>query len=403
MPIERMGQPEKPADSLLLIWGEDEFVVKENAAQCYHKWCDEVGGTDHEIVDGTVANSAEALKAVARLREGIQTLPFFGTGKVIWLRNCNFIGNDRTAGSRDVTESLLSLTHEFPKLQDFGVRLLISAGKVDRRKAFYKAIQSQGNVELHSGLSADDRDWQSKAESIARNLFRTARLDITEEALATFVAAVGPHSRNLHQEFEKVSLYVTGRQRVEVEDVEAMIAPHKLAKAFALADALGDRDLPKLLNRLDEEFWSMKWNSQKSAIGLLYSLITKVRWMLFLQEMLREKWIRPGGSYASFKSQLQGVPTDRLPTDNRFNPMATNTFVLYKALPQASRYRQAELVRAMDLLLSCNHALISSSSDSKLVLQKTLTQILLMPSPSARQLGRNIASRELDAFARPGQ
>ena len=51
-------------------------------------------------------------------------------------------------------------------------------------------------------------------------------------------------------------------------------------------------------------------------------------------------------------------------------------FVLYNALPQTRRYTEAELVRAMDLLLECNRRLVSSGLDEALVLQQTLTQIV---------------------------
>ena len=66
----------------MLVCGEDEFAVNQRAKQIYQQWCDELGGMDHEIIDATVANSGEALKVVARLREALQTLPFFGSGKV---------------------------------------------------------------------------------------------------------------------------------------------------------------------------------------------------------------------------------------------------------------------------------------------------------------------------------
>jgi DNA polymerase III delta subunit len=45
-------------------------------------------------------------------------------------------------------------------------------------------------------------------------------------------------------------------------------------------------------------------------------------------------------------------------------------------LPQASNYSQAELIRAMELLLQCNRRLVSSGLDDSLVLQQTLVQIM---------------------------
>jgi DNA polymerase III delta subunit len=142
-----------------------------------------------------------------------------------------------------------------------------------------------------------------------------------------------------------------------------------------LGDALGDRDLPRLLRRLDEELWEVKLDPQKSEIGLLYGLISKVRAMILLKEMVHEGWLKPEADYGAFKAQLQRVPADKLPEDKRFNPLAINPYVLYKALPQVGRYTQAELVRAMDLLFRCNQRLVTSGLDDALVLQQTLAQI----------------------------
>jgi len=140
--------------------------------------------------------------------------------------------------------------------------------------------------------------------------------------------------------------------------------------------------LPRLLKRLDEELWETKFDSQKSEIGLLYGLISKVRAMLLLKEMLREGWIKATNDYSHFKSQLERVPRDKLPEDRKFNPLALNPYVLYKALPQVKKYSQDELVRAMDLLLRCNQRLVSSGLDESLVLQQALVQIAA-PQPVA--------------------
>ena len=80
---DRIGQcpasVPKHSAPLVLVCGEDEFAVKQRAKQLYVQWTEELGGMDHEIIDGAVSNSGEALKALAKLREAMQTLPFFGT------------------------------------------------------------------------------------------------------------------------------------------------------------------------------------------------------------------------------------------------------------------------------------------------------------------------------------
>jgi DNA polymerase-3 subunit delta len=365
------------APSLALICGDDEFAIKQRARQLYRQWCDETGGMDHEIIEATVSNSGEALAALGRLREALQTLPFFGSGKVIWLRDCNFLGDERAASASDVTETLNDLAEELKKFKWPGVRLLISAGKVDKRKTFFKTLDKIGTVENFSGWSVDDRDWAERAEVAASAAVRSRQKEISGEALAELVNRVGPNPRQLDNEIEKLCLFAGERKKIEVADVAAICTRNKTARAFALGDALGDRDLPRLLRRLDEELWAVKSDSKKSEIGLLYGLISKVRAMLLLKEMLREGWIKPEMDYNRFKAQLERVPADKLPADRRFNPLALNPYVLYKALPQAKKYTQDELVRAMDLLLRCNQRLVSSGLDEALVLQETLVQIVL--------------------------
>ena len=188
-------------------------------------------------------------------------------------------------------------------------------------------------------------------------------------------------------EVEKLSLFAGDRSEISLADVKTIVTRNKQARAFAVGDALGDRDLPRLLRTLDEALWEVKSDSQKSEIGLLYGFITKVRVMIFLKEMLREGWIKPEMDYNRFKAQLERVPPGQFPEDKRFNPLSMNAYVLYKALPQVRRYSIDELVRAMSLLLECNQRLIFSNLDESLVLQQTLVQIVRgdnQPAPAAR-------------------
>jgi DNA polymerase-3 subunit delta len=363
---------------LALICGDDDLAVKQRARQVFTEWSAELGGLDHEIIEATVGNSGDALAALGKLREALQTLPFFGGGNAVWLRDCNFLGEERTASSQAVTEALAELAEELKTFPWQNVRLLLSAGKVDKRKAFYKTLEKIGTVELFTAWSQDDKDWTDRAEMAALEALRKRQKEISDAALGELVNRAGASARQLENEVEKLSVYAGDRKKLELADVVAICSRNKTAKAFALGDALGDRDLPRLLKRLDEELWETKFDKDKSEIGLLYGLIAKVRALLLLKEMLREGWVRPEMDYNRFKAQLAGVPADKLPADKRFNPLALNPYVLYKALPQVKKYSSAELVGAMDALLRCNQRLVSSGLDETLVLQQALVQIVTL-------------------------
>ena len=98
-PAKAAGAP------VFLATGDDDFAVKARARQLYDQWCKESGGFDNETIDATASNSGAALAAIGKLREALQTLPFFGGVKVIWFQNCNFLGEERAASSAAVASS----------------------------------------------------------------------------------------------------------------------------------------------------------------------------------------------------------------------------------------------------------------------------------------------------------
>ena len=370
MPASKTKLPTEP---FCLVFGDEDFLVRDRASQVYEGWCAEAGGEDHQIIAGTVRNAAEALEALAKLNEAVQTLPFFGGAKVVWLRGANFLGDERTASSRDVTDRLNGLAKGWETFDWQGVRVLISCGKIDKRKAFFKSAKKIAAVE---DLSIADKERGSRAALIVRQRLAELGKKIAPHVADELILLAGSDLQQLHTEADKLAAYVGEREEVIRQDVHEIATRTRQAQGFALADALGERNLPKLLRVLDEELWVVKLDAKKSPIALLYGLITKVRTMIFLKEMLRLKWIRTGGGYQQFKSQLEAIQDDRLPDERKFNPKAMHPYMLFNALGHARQYSEGELTRAMDILLRCNRQLVSSSTDDTLILQQALVQIV---------------------------
>lgn len=361
---------------LVLVEGEDEFAVKERARELFQAWSAEVGGFDRDIIDGSANNAGEARRVVAKVHEALQTLPFFGAGKVVWLQNCNFLGDDRTSSAEAVKQALADLAAELLRFSATNVRILISATRVDRRKTFFKAVEKIGKVESYHGWSVNDSEWTQEAASSAERQVRARQKTITEEALAKLITMAGPNPRHLASEVEKLSLFVGNRQQIETADVERVGSPIKHSQGFALADAVGDRNLPRALHVLDQELWTLKTDRKNSEIGLLYGLISRIRLLIFAKELVRRGWVDPKAEFATFKGQLLRVPRDDFPSDRRFNPLANHPWALFNGVRQSRHFSERELVRAMELLLECNRRLVGSGLDEAMVLQQTLVEIL---------------------------
>lgn len=381
-----------PSESpVALIFGEESVLVRQRARQLFDQWCEAAGGMDHERIDAAAGNSGEALRAIARLREALQTLPFFGSSKVIWFEGCSFLGDERTAQTQAVTDALTDLALELTAFSWQGVRLVISAGKVDKRRSFYKAVAKLGVVEEQAGLSAGMRDWELRAETLVRERVEAEGLSIAPAAAAALITAVGPQLGQLFSEVDKLVTYVGERRSITVQDVNAVAVRNKQARAFALGDALGDRDLTALLRALDEELWEARGERRGGEIAVLYGLIAKVRGMLLAKELVGEGLIRADTEYYPFKTQFERLSPDRWGSDRRYNPRLMNPFVVYRAAHQAENYTREELVGALERLMECGRSLMSSALDEGIVLQQALVEIC--GSGAAAAAGRGTRRR----------
>ena len=370
------AKPALPEGPLALVHGDDDFAVSQRARQIHQAWTGAVDGMDHEVIEATVGNAGEAVKALGRLNEALATLPFFGGGKVIWFKDCNFLGDDRTAKAKDVSSGLGELAALLKRFEWAGVQLLISGARADKRKAFFKTVSKLGSVDEFVALSLDDREWQGKAEAIVTAKLKALKKKADYNAVTELAQRVGPDSRALVAECEKLVAYVGEAGQVNVEDVRAIVTSGKHAKAFALGDAVGDRNLPAMLRRLDEDLWAAKTDRKKSVIGLVAGLVSKIRSLLLARELLRTKRIQPANNYNQFKSQLDRLNPDDFPEDRKISPLGLHPYVLFNASQQARNYTRAELVRALELLLDCNLKLVSSSLEDKFLVQKMLIQIV---------------------------
>src|SRR3954471_276308 len=113
------------------VVGSDESEVKRVAAELAQKLTPpDAGDFGLEIVDGCADNSDQAASRIRSTIQALQTLPFFGGAKVVWLKNANFLADSvigRSATVQDALEELADVINS-----DFadGITLLFSATEV---------------------------------------------------------------------------------------------------------------------------------------------------------------------------------------------------------------------------------------------------------------------------------
>lgn len=380
--------PDHKVDALM-VFGEEDFLVRERANEVFRQWTQPTAeGIEPEIekVEGSVNSVSDAIQALNRVTEALLTFPFFSPVKVVWFQSVNFLGGDGVLGvSARVSQALKDFCAVLSQQDWSSTRLLISAGKVHKAKTFYKTLSKIGTVEPIITWSINDREWRSKAETLARAELSSRKLRMDPAAHAYLIETVGPNPAELVREIEKLEILqlqpanddptAANDSVIGLELAQQMIPLNRNARAFALGDALGERNLPLILKTLEDEWWSMRQDSKKSAIGLIYGLVKKIRVMLMVKEGIRLGWFQSRMSYGSFQSSFNKIPAGFLPEDKQFNLQANNPFVVFRAMQQSEAYTMRELIQALNLLLECNQALVSSAVDEKRALRDTLSRI----------------------------
>src|SRR5207253_10000953 len=123
------------------VVGSDEARVKGEAAELAQKLAPaEAGEFGLEIIDGAADNVDGAANAIRSTIAALQTLPFFGGGKLVWLKSANFLSDDVKGKSAHVLEPLEELGAILTGGLSDDVTCLVSVIDPDKRRSFDKTL-----------------------------------------------------------------------------------------------------------------------------------------------------------------------------------------------------------------------------------------------------------------------
>ena len=121
----------KSGTQIYAFFGSDEGKVKEAAFRLSQKIAPKEDEFGLEIVSGGADNAEHATRIIGSTIEAIQTLPFFGGDKVVWLQGATFFGDSQTGKAESVLRSVDALSDLLAAGLPPDVKLIISASEVD--------------------------------------------------------------------------------------------------------------------------------------------------------------------------------------------------------------------------------------------------------------------------------
>jgi DNA polymerase-3 subunit delta len=359
------------------VVGSDEGEVKRVAAELAQKLVSQdAGDFGLEVIDGTADNAEQADARIRSAIEALQTLPFFGSTKLVWLKNANFLGDDPKARSAAVQSAL----EELSALIDSGfgpeVTLLISATEVDKRRSFYKTLIKRAELQVFDRLDSARAGWEEDATEIVLQRAKKRKLQFDDDAMDLFVLLTGGDTRQIENELEKIDTFLGKDRSVNVELVRELVPVSRAGVIFELSNALSARDLAlglMLVRRLLEQ--------GESAVGiLLAAIVPTVRNLLLAKDLMEQHGIRRPHSpfqFIAVMNRLPGRATEHLP---RKKDGSINAYSLAVAAQHAHRFAASELIEAMSTCLDANVKLVTTQLDHELILTEVVVRLLQEPS-----------------------
>ena len=355
------------------VVGSDEAEVKRVAAELAHKLTPEdAGDFGLEVIDGVADNADQAAARIRLTIEALQTLPFFGSSKVVWLKNANFLGDDPKSRSAAVQSALEELSTLIDNGFGSGVTLLFSATELDKRRSFYKTLLKRADPQVFDRLDSGRAGWEEEATEIVRRHAKKRKLEFDNDALDLFVLLTGGDTRQIDNELEKIDTYLGKDRAVRIELVRELVPLSRSGVIFELSNTLAARDLElalTLVRRLLEQ--------GESAIGiLLAAIVPTVRNLLLAKDLIGQHGIHRPHSPFQFIAAMNRLPakaTEHLP---RKKDGSINAYGLAVAAQRAHQFEAGQLIDAMRACLDANVKLVTTQLDHELILTEVVVKLL---------------------------
>ena len=354
-----------------VIYGSDEGSVAEAALALFTKLKPE-GGDDfsQETIDGTVSNAEEAYIACGKAIEALQTLPFFGGGKTVWLKNTNFTGSDRTSEAeraKEGTEALISCLEEgLPE----DVHFLISSSAIHKGRRFYKFLNKVGNIEVFDKPDVGRDGWQQEMIPMVKSKASELGLSFSQYALDLFITLVGVDTRQISSELDKLDVYLADRREINEDDVRLLVPLSHAGVVFEIGNALQRKNAGRAFELIDQQL-----ARKESAIGILRASIIPTVRNLFMSAVVSQGRNVPSNNYKQYASALDALPANERAWLPQKKAGGVNAYPLFLASQNAKAFGVDKLVQAMQACLDADKSLVSSSLDHRTVLHRLIATV----------------------------
>ncbi len=268
---------------------------------------------------------------LAELENILMTVPMFGDAIAVIIDDV-----ERTHASRQ--ERLISLLSR----RGPHISVILTAATIDKRRKFYKGLAKLGSVESFAKIYPEKRPgWVHR---IAGDLGWT----ISGEASVAVAELVGEDLMAYEAELKKIMLYIGNKRRIEKADIDLVLFADSRFGDFAIADAVGKKDLARALRVMRQTY-----SGSGSSSG----------WMPLLAGTLFR--------FLRIKAMDKGASDQGIAADLGLNP-----YVVKLLRPQVARFSREQLLGGLQLLYSVEKDIKTSVMSARTAAEIFLIRLL---------------------------
>lgn len=212
----------------ILLYGNETYLLN----QALNEICTKRLGPDFALNTVFYDASIQAF-SLQMVLDDADTLPMFSDHKVVVLKNSTFLTKAKSLSKEETDMLSRFLVQDRPEST---LVFMHDNDNIDTNKSCVKEIKEHGEIIRVKKLETN------AFRQTVKELIKEKGIRMTANAFETLIFRLDENLANAHQELEKLEIY---GQKMEVEDIEALVSRPLDNEVFHLVNAIMDKDMKR--------------------------------------------------------------------------------------------------------------------------------------------------------------
>ncbi|MFC1668017.1 DNA polymerase III subunit delta [Chlamydiota bacterium] len=376
---------EAKSSPVYLIYGDEEFLVTEASQKIVTELtCGSDPLFGKEVYSGPHFQ-------IRDIQAAVNTLPFFGSRKVVFIKDSRFFSSPNTQEEVFINELK---EHGVPE----GIIIVFVNETVKKTTVLYKFIQERGRILEFGSFGNENRQTLSALFRVSQKRLAQYNKQISRVNFDYLIQYTGLNLRQIIDELEKLCIY-SGQEQKEItrEAIDQLVPKSRQAVLFKLADTVFNKKLSESLLILNDLL-----GQGENPIGIVITLTQNIRFLLQLSTLFMSFESSEIQSLSYYNAQKITNWITQLPEEiTRLFPDKKNVSIIkqhpYRIFLKITALKQFGFPELCDLYKHITDAylsLVTSMKDPRILLELLIIRIC------TKRNNKNDTNNKQNSFSR---